>query len=282
MFAETVIGYINLFEHKIPQRSYRRELNAALHLSFCFHLIDRAHDRASQKRALSEQIFRWALWNKGEKIIGLMEEAVAKATVKVQTDFRSSQSMPLTHDTFNNVIESVASKSVVNEIDADSIASKLPVGPYAFDLVLYDQEHKHIRVFSLIYGISMHSDASDQWRAVATSTPSIWGRLASQYFGIDIEQCEFALIDPLLDESHAEAGIWALSDLDSLLGTPGVAEKVLGVHEALREELIIWLGDTFAKTEAELARLIDEKIVTIALEGFDGVSEPQTQILKPL
>ncbi|NKW11060.1 hypothetical protein HGG76_25075 [Ochrobactrum tritici] len=74
MFAETVIGYIDLIEHKFPQRSYKRELNAALHLSLCFHLIDRAHDRSSRKRALSEQIFRCALWNTGEKSSALLKK----------------------------------------------------------------------------------------------------------------------------------------------------------------------------------------------------------------
>ncbi|KAB2784134.1 hypothetical protein F9K97_18835 [Brucella anthropi] len=282
MFAETVVGYIDLIEHKIPQRSYTRELNAALHLSLCFHLIDRAHDRASQKRALSEWICRWAIWNKGEKIIGLIEEAVAKATVKAGfKDLRSSHSMPLTRDTFNNVIETIASKSVVNEIDADRIASKLPAGPYAFDLVLYDQEQKRIRVFSLIYSISAHKEALYRWRSEASNTSALWERLASQYFGIDIEQCEFALIDPLLAESRVEDGIWALADLDRLIGAPGIAEKLLGVQEALREELIIWLGDTFAKTEDEQAQLIDEEIKKIALEALDSVTVPQAPILKP-
>ncbi|WP_112593093.1 hypothetical protein [Brucella tritici] len=282
MFAETVVGYIDLIEHKIPQRSYKRELNAALHLSLCFHLIDRAHDRASQKRALSEQIFRWALWNKGEKIISLIEEAVAKATVKAgYKDLRSSHSMPLTRDTFNNVIESIASKSIADENDLDRKAIELPVGPYTFELMFYDEESRCIRVFSLIYGISAHEGALDQWRVEASNTSALWRRLAQQYYGIDIDHCEFALIDPLLTESRVEDGIWALSDLDRLIGAPGIAEKVLGAQEALREELIIWLGDTFAKTEDEQAQLIDEEIIKIALEALDSVTVPPAQILKP-
>lgn len=281
MFAETVIGYIDLIEHKIPQRSYTRELNAALHLSLCFHMIDRAHNRSSQKRALSEQIFRCALWNKGEKIIGLMEEAVAKAAVKVQRDFRSSRSMPLTRDTFSNVIESVASKSIANENDIDRRALELPAGPYTFELMFYEQERRRLRVFSLVYGISAHKRALDQWRIEASNVPLVWSRLAQQYYGIDIEQCEFALIDPLLSESQCQDGIWALADLDRLFDAPGVAEKVLGVQEALREELIIWLGDTFAETEAEQARLIDEEIAKIAVEALDRMSLQQVQILTP-
>ncbi|ABS13425.1 hypothetical protein I6H96_09005 [Brucella anthropi] len=281
MFAETVIGYIDLIEHKIPHRSYTRELNAALHLSLCFHLIDRAHDRSSQKRALSEQICRWALWNKGEKIIGLMEEAVAKSAVKVQRDFRSSRSMPLTRDTFNNVIESVASKSLAVENDIDRSVLELPAGPYTFELMFYEQERRRLRVFSLIYGISAHKRALDQWRIEASNMPLVWPRLAQQYYGIDIEQCEFALIDPLLSESQRQDGIWALADLDRLIDAPGVAEKVLGVQEALREELIIWLGDTFAETEAEQARLIDEEIAKIAVEALDKMSTPKIQILTP-
>ncbi|KAB2774840.1 hypothetical protein [Brucella anthropi] len=281
MFAETVIGYIDLIEHKIPHRSYTRELNAALHLSLCFHLIDRAHDRSSQKRALSEQICRWALWNKGEKIIGLMEEAVAKSAVKVQRDFRSSRSMPLTRDTFSNVIESVASKSLAVENDIDRSVLELPAGPYTFELMFYEQERRRLRVFSLIYGISAHKRALDQWRIEASNMPLVWPRLAQQYYGIDIEQCEFALIDPLLSESQRQDGIWALADLDRLIDAPDFAEKVLGVQEALREELIIWLGDTFAETEAEQARLIDEEIAKIAIEALDSKTTPELQILTP-
>ncbi|MBB4096115.1 hypothetical protein [Brucella pecoris] len=281
MFAETVIGYIDLIEHKIPHRSYTRELNAALHLSLCFHLIDRAHDRSSQKRALSEQICRWALWNKGEKIIGLMEEAVAKAAVKVQRDFRSSRSMPLTRDTFSNVIESVASKSLVDENDIDRSASELPAGPYTFELMFYEQERTRLRVFSLIYGVSAHKRALDQWRIEASTASALWGRLAQQYYGIDIDHYEFVLIDPLLSESQPEEGVWALSDLDGLLGIPEIAEKVLGVQEALREELIIWLGDTFAKTVEEQARLIGEEIAKMAVEALDSKSGPEIQILTP-
>ncbi|TWH02317.1 hypothetical protein L614_000200003010 [Ochrobactrum sp. J50] len=278
MFAETVIGYIDLIENKIPQRSYKRELNAALHLSLCFHLIDRAHDRSSQKRALSEQIFRYALWNKGEKIIGLIEEAVVKASFK---DLRSSHSVPLTRDTFNNVIETIASKSPADENDIDRSALELPAGPYTFELMFYEQERTRLRVFSLIYGVSAHKRALDQWRIEASNTSALWGRLAQQYYGVDIDHYDFALIDPLLSESQCEKGIWALSDLDSLIGKDGIAEKVLGVQEALREELIIWLGDTFAETEAEQARLIDEEIAKIAVEALDKMSTPKIQILTP-
>ena len=278
MFAETVIGYIDLIENKIPQRSYKRELNAALHLSLCFHLIDRAHDRSSQKRALSEQIFRYALWNKGEKIIGLIEEAVVKASFK---DLRSSHSVPLTRDTFNNVIETIASKSPADENDIDRSALELPAGPYTFELMFYEQERTRLRVFSLIYGVSAHKRALDQWRIEASNTSALWGRLAQQYYGVDIDHYDFALIDPLLSESQCEKGIWALSDLDSLIGKDGIAEKVLGVQEALREELIIWLGDTFAETEAEQALLIDEKIAKIAVEALDQMPVPKVQILTP-
>nr|WP_278434185.1 hypothetical protein [Brucella anthropi] len=278
MFAETVIGYIDLIENKIPQRSYQRELNAALHLSLCFHMIDRAHDRSSQKRALSEQIFRYALWNKGEKIISLIEEAVVKASFK---DLRSSHSMPLTRDTFNSVIESVASKSPADENDINRRAMELPADPYAFELIVYEQERRRLRVFSLIYGISAHKRALDQWRIEASNTSALWGRLAQQYYGVDIDHYEFALIDPLLSESQCEKGIWALSDLDRLISAPGIAEKVMDVQKALHEELIIWLGNTFAETEAEQARLIDEKIAKIAVEALDQMPTPKIQTLTP-
>lgn len=279
MFAETVVGYIDLIEHKIPVRSFKQELNASLHLSWLFHRIDQAHDRDSRKRAVRDVLLRWAVWNEGEKIFGHIEEASAR--VKVSGDTAPARSMPITRDTLNHVIESVASKSAPAKTDIDIAASALPARPYAFDLLDYDAEQKQLRVLSMVYGVSVHKDTLCQWRATASNTPSMWGRLASQYYGIDIEQYEFALIDPLLDESQTEEGIWALADLDRLLGVPGVAKKALNVQEALREELIVGLGDTFAKTEAEQARLIDKEIAKIAIEAIDSASLPQAQILTP-
>ncbi|MDT6941802.1 hypothetical protein RI570_16985 [Brucella pseudogrignonensis] len=78
MFAETVIGYIDLIEHKIPVRSFKQELNAALHLSWLFHRIDQAHDRQRKKLAARDTLLRWAIWNEGEKIFGHIEEASAR------------------------------------------------------------------------------------------------------------------------------------------------------------------------------------------------------------
>lgn len=279
MFAETVVGYIDLIEHKMPVRNFRRELNASLYLSWLFHGIDRADDRQSQKLAARDTLLRWAIWNEGEKLLGLIEEASARA--KVSGDTAPTRSMPITRDTLNHVIESVASKSAPAKTDIEIAASALPARPYAFDLLHYDAKQKQLRVLSMVYGVSVHKDTLCQWRTAASNTPSMWGRLASQYYGIDIEQYEFALIDPLLNESQAEEGIWALADLDRLIGVPGVAKKALNVQEALREELIIWIGDTFAKTEAEQARLINKEIAKIAVEAIDSASLPQVQILMP-
>ncbi|EXL07795.1 hypothetical protein BG46_08880 [Brucella anthropi] len=279
MFAETVIGYIDLIEHKIPVRTFKQELNASLHLSWLFHRIDRAHDRQSQKLAARDTMLRWAIWNEGEKIFGHIEEASARA--KISGDTAPARSMPITRDTLNHVIESVASKSAPAKTDIEIAASALPARPYAFDLLDYDAEQKQLRVLSMVYGISVHKDRLCQWRNEVSAMPSALTRLASQYYGIDIEQYEFALIDPLLDESQTEEGIWALADLDCLLGVPGIAKKALTVQEALREELIIWIGDTFAKTEAEQARMIDKEIAKMAIQAIDSASLPQAQILTP-
>lgn len=279
MFAETVIGYIDLIEHKIPVRTFKQELNASLHLSWLFHRIDQAHDRDSQKRAVRDVLLRWAVWNEGEKIFGHIEEASAR--VKISGDTAPTRSMPITRETLNHVIESVASKSAPAKTDIEIAATALPLRPYAFDLLYYDAEKKQLQLISMVYGISVHKATLDHWRNEVSAMPSALARLASQYYGIDIEQYEFALIDPLLNESQIEEGIWALADLDRLLGVPGIAKKALNVQEALREELIIWIGDTFAKTEAEQARLIDKEIAKIAVEAIDSASLPQAQILTP-
>ncbi|AIK44807.1 hypothetical protein [Brucella anthropi] len=278
MFAETVIGYIDLIENKIPQRSYTRELNAALHLSWLLHRIDQADDRDTQKRVVRDTLLRWAIWNEGEKIFGLIEEASARVRVPDHTG--PTRAMPITRDKLNHVIESVAPKSVPT-MSIEIATSALPTKPYAFDLVHYDAEKNQLLMFSMVYGIYAHKNALCEWRIEASTIAPVLARLASEYYSIDIEQCEFALIDPLLSESQCQDGIWALADLDGLIGKTGIAEKALDVQEALREELIIWLGDTFAKTEDEQAQLIDEEIAKIAVEGLDRMSTPQTQILKP-
>lgn len=200
---------------------------------------------------------------------------------KVSGDTTLARSMPITRDTLNHVTESVASKSAPAKTDIEIAASALPTKPYAFDLLDYDAEQKQLRLLSMVYGVSVHKDTLCQWRNEVSAMPSALTRLASQYYGIDIEQYEFALIDPLLNESQTEEGIWALADLDCLLGVPGIAKKALTVQEALREELIIWIGDTFAKMEAEQARLIDKEIARIAIEAIGSRSAPQAQILKP-
>lgn len=279
MFAETVIGYIDLIEHKIPVRNFGRELNASLHLSWLFHRIDRADDRQSQKLEARDTMLRWAIWNQGEKILGLIEEASAR--MKISGDTGPTRSMPITRDTLNHVIESVASKSAPARTDIEIATAALPARPYAFDLLHYDAKKKRLQLICMTYGISAHNDALCQWRKEVSTTIPVLARLASQYYGIEIAQCEFALIDPLLSESQREDGVWALADLDSLVGKGGIAEKVLGVQEALRKELIIWLGDTFAKTEDEQAQLIDEEIAKIAVEALDRMSAPQAQIIKP-
>jgi len=224
-------------------------------------------------------LLRWAIWNEGEKIFGHIEEASARA--KVSDDTAPTRSMPITRDTLNHVIESVASKSAPAKTDIEIAATALPSRPYAFDLLHYDAEKKQLQLISMVYGISVHKATLDHWRNEVSAMPSALARLASQYYGIDIEQYEFALIDPLLNESQTEEGIWALADLDRLIGVPGIAKKALTVQEALREELIIWIGDTFAKTEAEQARMIDKEIAKIAIEAIDSASLPQAQTLKP-
>ncbi|MDT6941801.1 hypothetical protein RI570_16980 [Brucella pseudogrignonensis] len=114
--------------------------------------------------------------------------------------------MPITRDTLNHVTESVASKSAPAKTDIEIAASALPTKPYAFDLLDYDAEQKQLRLLSMVYGVSVHKDTLCQWRNEVSAMPSALTRLASQYYGIDIEQYEFALIDPLLNESQTEEG----------------------------------------------------------------------------
>ena len=279
MSAETVIGYIDLIEHKIPARNFRRELHASQHRTRLLNSIIEADDRASQKRAVRDVLLKWAIWNEGEKILGLIEEASGRMMVSVDT--RPSHTMLITRDIFDSVVKSVARKPASAEAVLAIATSALQVGPYAFDLVHYDAEKKRLRVFSIVYGVGWCEDTLDRWRNEIGALPSVWSRLAQQYYGIDIDHCEFALIDPLLDDSDQETGVWAIFDLDPLFGKDGIADKVVELQEALRGELLIQIGDTFADTQIEQIQLMEQEIIKIALEAFDSGSAPRVQILKP-
>lgn len=280
MFAETVVGYIDLIEHKIPVRNVGRELYASQNLAWLFNSIAHAEDRVRQKCAVRDVLLRWAIWNEGEKIFALIEEASARA--KVSDDTAPTRAMPITRDIFNRVVNSVDRKSAPDEAILATATSALPKNaPYAFDLVHYDAEKKALRIISMIYCISMHKDALDQWRKEVATLPSAWARLARQYYDIDIEHCEFALIDPLLDDSDEETGVWSIFDLDQLLGKAGIADKVVALQEGLWGDLLIRIGDTFADTQSEQAQLLEQELMEIALKALDSRSAPQAQILTP-
>lgn len=146
----------------------------------------------------------------------------------------------------------------------------------------YDAEKKALRLISMVYGIGMHKDALNQWRNEIVTLPSAWARLAQQYYyDIDIEHCEFALIDPLLDDSDDETGVWSIFDLDQLLGKAGIADKVVELQEDLWGDLLVQIGDTFADTQGEQVRLMEQEIIEIALKALDSRSAPQVQVLMP-
>ncbi len=276
MFAETVVGYIDLIEHKIPVRNVGRELRASQNLAWLFNSIANAEDRASQKRAVRAVLLRWALWNEGEKILSLIEETSAHA--KVSGDIAQKRAMPITRDILNRIVSSADRKSAPGEAILATAASALPNNaPYAFDLLHYDPEGRALRLIS----IGMHKDALDQLRNEVATLPSALARLARQYYDIDIEHCEFALIDPLLDDSDEETGVGSIFDLDQLLGKAGIADKVVALQEDLWGDLLNRIGDTFADTQSERAQLMEQELMEIALEALNSGVAPQTQILKP-
>ena len=281
MSAETVVGYIDLIEHKIPVRNVGRELHASQNLAWLFNSIAHAEDRDSQKRAVRDVLLRWAIWNEGEKILALIEEASARSNVSADT--APTRAMPITRDILNRVVRSADRKSAPSEAILATAISALPNNvPYAFDLVHYDAEKKALRLISMVYGIGMHKDALNQWRNEIATLPSAWARLAQQYYyDIDIEHCEFALIDPLLDDSDEETGVWSIFDLDQLLGKVGIADKVVELQEALWGDLLIRIGDTFADAQGEQVRLMEQEIIEIALRALDSRSAPQVQVLMP-
>lgn len=281
MFAETIVGYIDFIKNQMPLRNFEREANVSSNLALLLHSIDCATDRKGKKRELRDLILPYSLWNEGEKIIGVIEEAMVKGQDTAGKETQLPRPKLLTRDTFNHVIESIATKATLSEIDVSRIRQELPTGPYAFDLVVYEPEHNRLRVINILYGVAAQKRALGRWHGETIFAAYLWDRLGPQYFGVEDAPCEFALIDPLLEDSHVEDGIFALADLDRLFGKPGIANKALDVQDALREEVKIWLGDVFAKTEADQERLIDEAFVEIALHAFDSLREPNYRILTP-
>src|SRR5690606_20746347 len=109
MFAETIIGYIDFVKNKFPLRNFEREATVSLNLALLLHSIDCAPDRKSKKRELRDLILPYSLWNEGEKIIGVIEEAMAKE-LEASKVIQPPRPGLLTRDTFNHVIESIATK----------------------------------------------------------------------------------------------------------------------------------------------------------------------------
>jgi len=236
MFAETIIGYIDFVKNKFPLRNFEREANVSLNLALLLHSIDCAPDRKSKKRELRDLILGYSLWNEGEKIIGVIEEAMAKEP-EASKVIQPPRPGLLTRDTFNHVIESIATKATLSQIDVSRIRQELPTGPYAFDLLVYEPEQNRLRCIHMLYGVAAQEGALGRWYRDTTFAAPVWDRLGRQYFGIEDARYEFALIDPLLDDSLVDHNIWALADLDKLIGKPGLADKALNVQDALREEV---------------------------------------------
>src|SRR5690554_5381180 len=220
MFAETIIGYIDFVKNKFPLRNFEREANVSLNLALLLHSIDCAPDRKSKKRELRDLILPYSLWNEGEKIIGVIEEAMAKEP-EASKIIQPPRPGLLTRDTFNHVIESIATKATLSQIDVSRIRQELPTGPYAFDLLVYKPEQNRLCCIHMLYGVAVQKGALGRWHGETIFAAPLWDRLGRQYFGIEGARCEFALIDPLLEDSHVEDGIFALADLDRLFGKPG-------------------------------------------------------------
>src|SRR5690606_18162519 len=112
MFAETVVGYIDFIKNKIPLRDFEREANLSLNLSLLLHSIDCAAHRKEKKLELRDLILPYSLWNEGEKIGGAIEESVVKVP-EASKVIQPPRPELLTRDTFNHVIDSIATKATL-------------------------------------------------------------------------------------------------------------------------------------------------------------------------
>src|SRR5690606_21250823 len=108
-----------------------------------------ASDRKSKKRELRDLILPYSLWNEGEKIIGVIEEAMVKGQDTAGKETQLPRPGLLTRDTFNHLVDAVATKATLSQIDVPRIRKELPTGPYAFDLLIYEPEQNRLRAIHM-------------------------------------------------------------------------------------------------------------------------------------
>lgn len=274
MFAKIPVGKFVLFKTPVPVRNCARRIEAAMELMQYYNAVDRAEDRPATVMRCRDDVLRLAVCYELEKIADLLEEACLSR----QDPFNHDDDTDLSREDLEQLVRARALRTTVNVAQKNSLEG----GSFACDLLVHDPDARRARWFHLVAGASYDKGIMGQWKSEIATFATALPRLARQYYGVDVQELECALIDPFVDESRPEAGIWALGDIDVLTGQAGTTEKILSMRAQFRETLRNKIGESFASDEETQRRLIDDALQRVAMEANECPNEIALRILKPV
>ncbi|MCI1003061.1 hypothetical protein HWD97_23690 [Ochrobactrum sp. C6C9] len=273
MYAKIPVGKLVLFKTPVPVRNCARRIEAAMELIQYYNAVDRAEDRSAMVMHHRDDVLRLAVCYELEKIADLLEEAC----LSKQDLLKDEDHTHLSRDDLEQLVRARAQRTNVNVSQKNNVESV----SYACDLLVHDPDARRIRWFHLVAGASYDKGIIGQWKSEITTFATALPRFARQYFDVDIQELECALIDPFLHESRPDDNVWSLGDIDALTGQVGTAEKILQMRSLLRERLRNKIGESFASDEETQRRLIDDALQRSALEANECPNKAALRILTP-
>ena len=111
--------------------------------------------------------------------------------------------------------------------------------------------------------------------AEAAVREDIFTRLGTQYLGLDIEQVESLLFDPLEERRCLYSPVLSLCDLDSIVRVSGLAEEIASTRSNWRAKVKECIGHLLSPDPHKQDRRIDALRLEIALE-MAKLDDPQS------
>ncbi|MFD2651109.1 hypothetical protein [Brucella rhizosphaerae] len=267
-------------QNRIPRRHFGRELDATSELSRFSFDLGKLDDIELQKPELLDRIARQLIWSEGEKLISLIEETLSPSAAYPQKAFFSSApGIPISRAIADQLAAALLSDQRPDDGRRHSLTPNYLGGGFAFDLLLYDHQLKRLRYIYLAYGLGLNRRAMNEWRIERGVLAGTLPPLAGQYFGVEVENIEFVMIDPMLGETKVPERIWSLNDLDQLTEIPGSAKQALEIQLRQRQMLGLWFGKSLAIDEQEQCRQIMSIITRLALDEMDRGKPPRFDTL---
>lgn len=268
MFTNNTVGHLVMMPDRLPRRHFGRELSATTELSNFSFGVGKMDDADLEKPELLDRIVRQLIWAEGEKLISLIEDILSPPLEQPRQAFSLNPGTPISRTIVDQVVAALSSNQGPDD-NQRHLTSNFLSGGIAFVLILYDQRLKKLRYVYLAYGLGLNPDAMNEWRTEQAVLSGVLPRLGGQYFGIEIDNIEFVMIDPLLSETKVRESIWSLNDLDQLTEIPGSAKQALEIQRRQRQMLGLWLGKSLAKDEEEQDRQIMSIITCVALDEME-------------